>query len=96
MCTTSIQGQYKRNIKVKTKSTTKQLELVCGPFSTPTCAGQHYHILFIDDYTCFTFVWVPPDKKSKICTSAYHTERARKTKQERESEIEKARKSDTI
>ena len=48
---------------------------VCGPFSTPTSASHCYYILqFIDDYTCYTIVWVLPDKKSKTCTSAYHTD----------------------
>jgi len=44
---------------------------VCGQFSTPTSAGHCYYILFIDDYTRYTAVWVLPDEKSKICTSAY-------------------------
>ena len=47
---------------------------MCGLFSTPTCASHHYYILFINDYTRYTFVWVLPDKKSKTCTSAYHTD----------------------
>jgi len=61
-------------IKVKTKCTTKPFELVhsdvCVPFSTLTSAGHCYYILFIHNYTCYTSVWVLPDKKSKTCTSA--------------------------
>jgi len=75
MCTACIQAQHKQKIIiVKTKSTTKQLELMCGPFSTPTCASHHYYILFIDGYIHYTFVWVLPDTKSKTCTSAYHAD----------------------
>ena len=43
----------------------------------PTYAGHRYYILFIDDYTRYTSVWVLPDKKSKTCTSAYQSFRAR-------------------
>jgi hypothetical protein len=73
MCTTCIQAKHKQKIiKFKTKRTTKQFELVhsdvYGPFSTPTSGGHRYDILFIDDYTRHTSVWVIPDKNSKTCT----------------------------
>jgi hypothetical protein len=78
MCTACIEAKHKQKIiKVKTKRTTKPFELihsdVCGSFSTPTSAGHHYYILFIDDYTRYTSIWVLPDKKSKTCTSAYQS-----------------------
>jgi len=68
MCTTCIQAkQNQMIIKVKTYCTTMPFEVihldVCGPFSIPTDTGFHYYILFIDDYTQYTFVWVLPDKK---------------------------------
>jgi len=56
---------------------------VCGPFSTPTSAGHCYYIICIDDYTCYTIVWVLPDKKSKTSTSAYHTDIREKEKDSR-------------
>jgi len=63
-------------MQVKTKHTTKQLELVhsdvCGTLSTPTCAGHRFNILFIDDYSRYIFVWALSGKKLKTCTSAYH------------------------
>jgi len=73
MCTACIQAEHKQKIvRVKTKHTTKPFELihsdVCGPFSTPTSAGHRYYILFINDYTRYTSVWVLPDKKSNTCT----------------------------
>ena len=82
MCTACIKAKHKQNIiKVKTKRTTKPSELVhsdvCGLCSTPTSAGYRYYILFIDDYTRYTSVWVLPDKKSKTCTSAYQLFQAR-------------------
>jgi len=82
MCTACIQAKHKQKIiKVKTKRTTKPFELIhsdmCGLFSTPTSAGHRYYILFIDDYTRYTSVWVLPDKKSKPCTSAYQSFQAR-------------------
>jgi hypothetical protein len=42
----------------------------------PTSTGHPYYILFIDDYTRYTSVWVLPDKKSKTCTSAYQSLKA--------------------
>jgi len=82
MCTACIQAKHKQKIiKVKTKRTTKPFELVhsdvCEPFSTLTSAGHRYYILFIDDYTHYTSDWVPSDKKSKTCTSAYQSFQAR-------------------
>jgi len=82
MCTACIQAKHKQKIiRVKTKRTTKPFELihsdVCGPFSMPTSAGHRNYILFIDDYTPYTSIWVLPDKKSKICTSAYQSLQAR-------------------
>jgi hypothetical protein len=78
MCTACIQAKHKQKIiKVKTKRTTKPFELihsdVCGPFSTPTCAGHRYYILFTNDYTQYTSGWVLPDQKSKTSTSAYQS-----------------------
>jgi hypothetical protein len=78
MCTACIQAKHKQKIiKVKTKRTTKPFELihsdVCGPFSTPTSAGNRYCILFIHVYTRYTSVRVLPDKTSKTCISAYQS-----------------------
>jgi len=82
MCTSCIQAKRKQKIiNVKTKHTTKPFELihsdVCGRFSTPTSAGHHYYILFIDHYTRYTSIWVLPDQKSNTCTSAYQSDQAR-------------------
>ena len=43
----------------------------------PTSAGHRYYILFIDNYTRYTSVWVLPDKMSKTRTSAYQSFQAR-------------------
>jgi len=81
MCTSCIKAKHKQKIiKVQTKCTTKSFELIhadlCGPFSTPNSAGHRYYILFINDYTQYTFVWVLPDKKSKTYTAAYQSVQA--------------------
>jgi len=78
MCTACIQAKHKQKIiKVKTKRTTTPFELihsdVCTPFSTPTSAGHRYYILFIDDYTRYTSVWVLAEQKSTTLTSAYQS-----------------------
>jgi len=78
MCTVCIQAKHKQKfIKVPVKSTMKPFELVhwdvCGPFSTPTFGDNRYYILFIDDYTRYTSVWLFPNKRAKTCTSAYQS-----------------------
>jgi len=82
MCTVCIQAKHKqRFIRVPVKRTTKPFELVhsdvCGPFSTPTFGDNRYYILFIDDYTRYTSVWLLPNKKAVTCTSAYQSFQAR-------------------
>jgi len=82
MCTVCIQAKHiQKSIKVPVKRTTKPLELVhsdvCGPFSTPTLGDNRYYILFIDDYTRYTSVWLLPIKKAKTCTSTYQSFQAR-------------------
>jgi len=70
-----------RFIRVPVKRTTKPFELVhsdvCSPFSTPTLEDNRYYILFIDDYTRYTSVWLLPNMKAKTCTSAYQSFQAR-------------------
>jgi len=82
MCTVCIQAKHKQKfIKVPVKRTTKPFELVhsdvCSPFSTPTLGDNRYYILFIDDYTRYTSVWLLPNNKAKTCTSAYQSFQAR-------------------
>jgi len=74
MCTACIQAKHKQKIiKVKTKSTTKPFKLIysdeCGLLFMSTSTGHCYYILFIDDYTHCTSLWVLPDKKSTAYTS---------------------------
>jgi len=82
MCTVCIQAKHKQKfIKVPVKRTTKPFELVysdvCAPFSTLTLGANPYYILFIDDYTRYTFVWLLPNRKVMTCTSAYQSFQAR-------------------
>jgi len=82
MCTVCIQAKHKQKfIKVPVKRTMKPFELVhsvvCGPISTPTLGHNRYYILFIDDYTRYTSVWLLPNTKAKTCTSAYQSFQAR-------------------
>jgi len=46
---------------------------MCRPFSTPTCAGCRYCILFIHKYACDPSVWVLPGTTSTTCTSSYES-----------------------
>jgi len=82
MCTMCIQPKHTQKfIWVKVQRTALPFALVhsdvCGPFSTSTFGGNKRFILFIDDYTPFTFVWILPDKKSETCTATYMAFQAR-------------------
>jgi len=84
MCTMCIQAKDKQKfIRFKVKRTLKPFELVhsdvCSPFSTPTFGGNEHFILFVDDYTRFTFVWMLRDQKSETCTTTYKSFQARVT-----------------
>jgi hypothetical protein len=81
-CTVSIQAKHKqRFVTVPVKRTTKPFELVhcdvCGPFSTPTFRDNRRYLLFIHDYTRYTFVWLLTHKQGNTCTSAYQSYQAR-------------------
>jgi len=82
MCTVCIQANHKQRIsRVPVKCTMKPLDLVhcdvCSPFSTPSLGDNRYYILFIDDYTRNTSIWLLRKKTSKGCTSTYQSFQAR-------------------
>ena len=37
---------------------------MCGPFATPSGGGNRYFMLFVDDYTRWTDVWLLPNKQA--------------------------------
>jgi hypothetical protein len=67
--------QKEKFIRTKVKRTTRPFELVhsdtCGPFSIPTKGGHLHYILFVDDNTRWTTVYLLPDKKQESCIAAY-------------------------
>jgi hypothetical protein len=76
ICDVCTQAKHKQKfIRTKVRRVTKPYELVhsdtCGPFGTPTKAGHLHYILFIDDYTRWTTVYLLPDKKQETCIAAY-------------------------
>jgi len=78
MCTVCIQAMHKqRFIKVPVKWTMQACNLVQlhvgGLFGTPTFRDNRYYMLFIDDYTRYTSVWLLPDHPTETCTSAYQS-----------------------
>jgi hypothetical protein len=84
MCTVWIQVKHKQKvICVKAKRTSMPFELVHtdvrAPFSTPTFGRDRYFILFVDDYTHFTFGWMLTDKKLATCPTANKDCKARVT-----------------
>jgi hypothetical protein len=84
MCTVCIQTKHKQKfIRVRVKHTSRPFEMVHsdvrGPFCTPTFGGNKHFIIFVDDYTRFTFVRMLPVTKSEACTTAYKAFQARVT-----------------
>jgi len=76
LCDVCLQAKHKQKfIRTKVKRTTQPFELVhsdtCGPFSIPTKGGHLHYILFVDDYTRWTTVYLLPDKKHETCIAAY-------------------------
>ena len=78
MCDVCVQAKHKQKfIRTKTKRTTMPFELVhsdiCGPFATPSISGGHYFMVFVDDYSRWTDMWLLPNKKAETCTAAYQS-----------------------
>jgi len=76
MCDVCLQAKHKqRGFRTKFKRTTWPFELVhsdtCGPFSSLTKGDYLHYILFVDDYTRWTTVYLLPDKKQETCIAAY-------------------------
>ena len=76
ICDVCLQAKHKQMfIRTKVKRATKPFELVhsdtCGPFSVPTKGGHLHYIIFVNDYTRWTTVYLLPDKKKETCIAAY-------------------------
>jgi hypothetical protein len=76
ICDVCLQAKHKQKfIRPKVKRATKPFELVhsdtCGPFSVLTKGGHLHYIIFVDDYTRWTTVYLLPDKKKETCIAAY-------------------------
>jgi len=75
MCDVCLHAQHKQKfIRTKVKRTTRPFELVhsdtCSPFSLLTKGGHLHYILFVDDYTRWTTVYLLPDKKQETCIAS--------------------------
>jgi transposase InsO family protein len=75
-CEVCIKAKQKRKIvRIPVKPTTTPYELVhsdvCGPFTTPSLGGKQYFIVFVDDFSRYTEVFLLADKKAHTCTAAF-------------------------
>ena len=59
-----------KSIRVKAPLEIVHLDL-CGPMQTPSLAGSHYVLTFIDDYTRKTWVYFLK-QKSEVLEKFYH------------------------
>jgi hypothetical protein len=68
-------------ITTKVKRATQPFELghsdICGSCSIPAKAGRLYYIVFVDDYSPWTTVYLLPDKIHKTCIAAYQDDQAK-------------------
>jgi hypothetical protein len=76
LCEICILAKHERKIiRIPVQRTTTPFELVhsdtCGPFATKSQGGAVHFIVFIDDYTRYTFVYFLLDKKSETYVSAF-------------------------
>jgi len=82
ICEVCILAKHERKIiQVPVLRTTTPFELVhsdtCGPFNTKSHGGGLHFIVFIDDYTHHTTVYILLDKRAESCISAFQSFKAR-------------------
>jgi len=82
ICEVCILAKHERKIiRVPVLRTTTPFELVhsdtCGPFNTKSHGGGLHFIVFIDDYTRLTTVYILLDKRAESCISAFQSFKAR-------------------
>ena len=75
-CSTCILTKHKRAPQKKTTATraTQPFELIHSDsctITTPSLSGALYYLLFIDDYTRWTYVYFLSKKNSENCTQAF-------------------------
>jgi len=67
--------QKQKFIRTKVKRAIAPFELVhsdtWGPFFARTKGGHLHYIIFVDDYTRWTTVYLLPDKKKETCIAVY-------------------------
>jgi hypothetical protein len=71
-----LQAKNKQKLfRTEVDRATQLFELIhsdtCSPFSIAAKGGFQHYILFVDDYTRWTTVYLLPDKKQDTCMSAY-------------------------
>ena len=82
-CDVCVQAKHKQKfIRTMVKRTTTPYELVhsdiCGPFAIPTHKGSYkYFILYIDDYSRYSDIYLLPNTLAITCMAAYNLFKAR-------------------
>jgi hypothetical protein len=73
VCLQAINKQ--KLFRTEADGATQLFELIhsdtCSPFSIATKGGHLHYILFVDDYTRWTTVYLLPDKKQDTCMAIY-------------------------
>ena len=82
ICETCILAKHERKIiRVPVLRTSIPFELVhsdtCGPFTTKSLSGGLHFIVFIDDYTLHTTVYILTDKRAETCVGAFQCFKAK-------------------
>jgi hypothetical protein len=75
-CTVCIRTKHRRRIcRQPQRRATRPFELVhsdlCGPMRTDSHGGKRYYIVFIDDFSRWTFVYFLHTKDREACSNAF-------------------------
>ena len=76
LCEVCMLAKHQRKIiRVPVQRTTTPFELVhsdtCGPFTTESFEKALHFIIFVDDYSRYTHVYILLDKKAETCIQAF-------------------------
>jgi len=76
LCEVFVLAKHKRKIiRIPVQRTTTPFELlhfdICGPFTTESFEKVLYFIIFVDDYSHYTHVYILHDKKAETCIQAF-------------------------
>lgn len=72
MCGNCIKGKQAKHTKKGATRSSGLLEIIhadiCGPFDFPSFGGETYFITFIDDFSCYGYIYLLHEKSQSVNT----------------------------